>query len=101
MGSETQFFFYIRPLLSGSVVSDPGSKNIADPTDPDPKHCIPLSTLFCTIKNYGVFHPQLYIHFIRRTNTKKIRVNLTWGGGKFILKRGTMFHENIHTCRNK
>jgi len=28
----------ILPLGSGSVDPDPGSQNLADPTDPDPKH---------------------------------------------------------------
>ena len=40
-----QFLVDILPLGSGSVDPhsfadpDPGSQNLADPTDPDPKHC--------------------------------------------------------------
>ena len=42
-----QFLVDILSLGSGSVVPlifadpdpDPGSQNLADPTDPDPKHC--------------------------------------------------------------
>ena len=38
-----QFLVDILPLGSGSVdphiFPDPGSQNLADPTDPDPKHC--------------------------------------------------------------
>ena len=42
-----QFLVDILPLGSGSVDThifadpdpDPGSQNLADPTDPDPKHC--------------------------------------------------------------
>ena len=43
-----QFLVDILPLGSGSVDPhifadpDPGSKNLADPTDPDPKHCFNL-----------------------------------------------------------
>ena len=41
------FLVNILPLGSGSVDPhifadpDPGSQNLADPTDPDPKHCYP------------------------------------------------------------
>ena len=41
-----QFLVDILPLGSGSVNPhifadpDPGRQNLADPTDPDPKHCI-------------------------------------------------------------
>jgi len=48
-----QFLVDILPLGSGSVDlhifadPDPGSQNLADPTDPDPKHC------FCPRSSYG------------------------------------------------
>ena len=53
MGFESKIFFAVfgcfLPLGSGSVNShiyadpDPGSQNLADPTDPDPKHCTGLN----------------------------------------------------------
>jgi len=47
-----QFLVNILPIGSGSVdphnLADPdlGSQTLADPTDPDPKHCF-RSFLFC------------------------------------------------------
>ena len=39
-----QFLVDILPLGSGALHifadPDPGSQNLADPTDPDPKHCL-------------------------------------------------------------
>jgi len=45
----------ILPIGSGSVDPhifadpDPGSQNLADPTDPDPKHCQQVRTQFIRI----------------------------------------------------
>ena len=53
-----QFLIDIAPLGSGSVNShifadpDPGSQNLADPTDPDPKHWLVFVKIVC----YPVFH---------------------------------------------
>ena len=55
----------ILPLGSGSVDPhifadpDPGSQNLADPTDPDPNHCLKLTETFqanlkINLNNYNV-----------------------------------------------
>ena len=35
-----QFLVHILPLGTESVDPDPGSKNLTDPANPGPKHCI-------------------------------------------------------------
>ena len=61
MGFRSKIFFLqflvdILPLESGSVDPhifadpDPGSQNLADQTDPDPKHCPKL--IFQTLKKW-------------------------------------------------
>ena len=55
-----QFLVDILPLGSGSVElhifvdPDPGSQNLADPTDPDPKHCIRHKKLLEWL--FGIVH---------------------------------------------
>ena len=60
-----QFLDDILPLGSGSVDSDPGSQNFADPTDPDPKHCLIFLKIFLLINKiffnfslglFGIFY---------------------------------------------
>ena len=47
-----QFFVDILPIGSGSVDPhifadpDPGGQNLANPTDPDPKHCLEFRNLY-------------------------------------------------------
>ena len=36
---ESKFFFCSFWLIFCPLDPDPGSQNLADPTDPDPKHC--------------------------------------------------------------
>jgi len=60
-----QFLDDILPLGFGSVDSDPGSQNFADPTDPDPKHCLIFLKIFLLINKiffnfslglFGIFY---------------------------------------------
>ena len=69
----------VDPLIFADPDPDPGSQNLADPTDPDPKHCLKWNLDYSV---QGLLFCDFYLYFsldilLRLCPAGKLRVNQT------------------------